>query len=179
MQRKRAKNRCTTGVQGTAVRWGSNWGEGGPHGQKKVQVVKQRTERPRKWEEKGRSESKSKGHWLRMSTAQRHVPRDGSREPVRKFMTQVRKKQISLLTRRGMILRCGDRGTIPLGITRVRKCRSPARLIRVSVNTPDFRVKKHKEDSWLPRAREDYCEESLGFFSVILSPKRGRKSSNN
>lgn len=43
-----------------------------------------------------------------------------------------------------------------MGILRVRKCRSPGRLMRVSVSAPDFRVKKHKEDSWLPRAREDY-----------------------
>lgn len=59
MQRKRVENHCTTGVQGTGARRGSNWGEGEPRGEKEVQVVKQRTERLKKWEEKGQSESKS------------------------------------------------------------------------------------------------------------------------
>lgn len=52
MQKKNVKNHCTTGVQRMGVRWGSNWGEGEPHGEKKVQVVMQRTEGWGKWEEK-------------------------------------------------------------------------------------------------------------------------------
>lgn len=70
-------------------------------------------------------------------------------------------------------------GNIPLGTARVRKCRSVGRLRRVAVGTPHCRVKKQEEDSWLPRTREGYEAESLGFFAVIISHKMGRKLSNN
>lgn len=78
MQKEIVKNHCTMGMQRMCVRWGSNWGKGEPPGEKEVQVVMQRTEGWRKWEEKGQSESKSKGQQLWVSAAQCHVPRDGS-----------------------------------------------------------------------------------------------------
>lgn len=129
-----------------------------------------RTERLRKCGENRWSKSKIKGHQRWKSTTQHHILRHASGEPLRKLVTQVRKKQISLFTRCGIkqtsLFTLWDQRTISLGITRVRKCRRPGKLVRVSVSTPDFRVKKHEEDSWVPRAREGYEEESLGFFMV-------------
>lgn len=85
---------------------------------------------------------------------------------------------MSLFTRHGMSLHSGDREYSP-GNSEGEEMQECGRLRRIAVGTPHCRVKKQEEDSWLPRTREGYEAESLGFFSVIISHKMGRKLSNN
>lgn len=76
-------------------------------GEKGKLVGKWRTERLRKWKGKGWSKATNKGCWDQMSRAPLHVPTDSDQEPEKALMIQVRKKQISLFTKRGMNLHMG------------------------------------------------------------------------
>lgn len=66
-----------------------------------------RTDRLRKWKGKGWPKATNKGCWPQMSTAPPHSPTASDREPEKALMIQVRKKQISPLTKCGMNLHMG------------------------------------------------------------------------